>query len=92
MFYLKTHKTSLMLIMITNRETHFQQVTNMIHKAKHISKIRISNQIVSIQLCSMKKKTKRLTSINITINTITRMLKMNKKFKLVLNQKNLRLH
>jgi len=92
MFYQKTHKISQIQIMIINREIHYQLVTNMIHRAKHISKIKICNQIVSIQLCSMKKKTRRLTSINITINIITRMLKMNKKFKLVLNQKNLRLH
>ena len=51
MIYQKMHKICQMSIMITNRETSFQRVTNMIHKAKLISKIKICNQIVSIQSC-----------------------------------------
>lgn len=81
MFYQKTHKIFQTLITITNRETLFQLVTNMTHKAKHISKTMIFNQIVSIQLCLTKKKKRSLTSISITINTIIRVFKMNKKFK-----------
>ena len=81
MFYQKTHKIFQTLITITNRETFFQLVTNTTHKAKHISKTMIFNQIVSIQLCLTKKKKRSLTSISITINTIIRVFKMNKKFK-----------
>jgi len=81
MFYQKMLKIYQTLIMITNREMFFQQVTIMIHKAKHISKTMIFNQIVNIQLCSMNKKKRSLINISITINTIVRALTMIKKFK-----------
>ena len=87
MFYQKTHKISQTLMTIANRATLFQLVTTTILKVKHISKIMICNQIVNIQLCSVKKKTKSLTSISIIINTIITMFKTNQKFKLVLNKK-----
>ena len=93
MFYQKTHKIYQMLITITNKETLLQLAINMTHKAKLISKTLLCNQVIvtDIQLCSTKKKTKKPTSINITINTIIQMLKMNKKFKLMLNKKKLEL-
>jgi len=56
-FYQKMHKISLMLIMITNKETLFQLVINMIHKANPISKIKIFNQLVNIQLCLVSNNT-----------------------------------
>jgi hypothetical protein len=87
MFYQKTHKIFQTLMIIANRVTLFQLVTNTILKVKPISKIMICNQIVSIQLCSAKKKTKSLISISITISIIIKMLTTIKKFKLVLNKK-----
>lgn len=92
--YQKMLKISQMLITITNRETFFPLVINMTHKAKLILKMLLCNQVIvtDIQLCSTKKKTKKLTSINITINTIIRRSKMNKKFKLVLKKKLKLLH
>ena len=89
MFYQKTHKIFQTLMTIANRAMLFQLVTTTILKVKHISKIMICNQIVSIQLCSVKKKIKSLTSISIIINTIITMLRTNRKFKLVLNQNKL---
>jgi len=91
--YQKMHKISQMLMTITNRVTFLLLVINMTLKAKLILKMLQCNQVIvtDIQLCSTKKKTKKLTSINITINTIIQMLKMNKKFKLVLIKKKLEL-
>ena len=91
--YQKMHKISQIRTTITNRETFFLLAINMTPKAKHILRMLLCNQVIvtDIQLCSTKKKIKNLTSINITINTITQKLKMNKKFKLVLNKKKLKL-
>ena len=94
MIYQKMLKIFQILTTIINKEMFFQLVISTIHKVKLILRMLPSNQeiAIGIQLCLMKKKTRRVISISIIINTITRMLKMIKKFKLVLNLKKLMLH
>ena len=90
----RTLRTFQIPTIIINKEMFFLQVTTTAHKVKLTLKITPCNQeiAIGIQLCLMKKKTRRVISISIIINTITRMLKMIKKFKSVLNLKKLMLH
>jgi hypothetical protein len=94
MIYQKMLKIFQILTTIINREMFFPPVISTIHKVKLILRMLPCSQeiTIGIQLCLMKKKTKRVISISIIINTITRILKMIKKFKLVLNLKKLMLH
>jgi hypothetical protein len=79
MIFQKMLETSQTLTMITNREMFFQVDISMTHKAKLISKIMLCNQeMENIQLCLMKRKIRRNTSISIIINIITKKFKMTK--------------
>jgi hypothetical protein len=82
MTYQKMHKISQTLPTIINREMFFQLVTITTHKVKLTSKTMLCNQeMENIQLCLMKRKIRRNTSINTIINTITKKYKMTKIFK-----------
>jgi hypothetical protein len=73
--YQKMHKIFQMLTMITNREMLFQQVINMTHKAKLISKITQCNQEIAadIQLCLVNNNMFYLKMLKISqmLTTIT---------------------